>query len=106
MSPSFFFSLFWLLLLLHRQSIDLVRYSFLAAIGNLIVCIVALIIAAIFLNLPSNSAIRLEKYNTAISEYNSANNANAYTLTEDNVYYECGIGCESCENDGNEKQHN
>ncbi len=54
----------------------------------LIVGIVALIIAAIFLNLPSNSAIRLEKYNTAISEYNSANNANAYTLTEDNVYYD------------------
>jgi hypothetical protein len=57
----------------------------------LIVGILALIAATIIINIPKGSAVQLEKYNKAISDYNSKNNAQYSFIPEENVLKETKI---------------
>ena len=47
----------------------------------LLVGIVVLIVAAVIINLPTSASVTLEKYNTAISTYNSENSTSYNTLS-------------------------
>jgi len=54
----------------------------------LIVFVVGLIIITVVLAIPSKSSKNLNKYNEAITAYNTANSTSYTTLTKDNVYEE------------------
>ena len=54
----------------------------------LIVFVVGLIIITVVLAIPSSSTKNLNKYNEAITAYNTANSTSYTTLTKDNVYEE------------------
>lgn len=51
----------------------------------LILVLVAMIVTSICLSIPSAAEKRLEEFNTAITNYNSANSTSYGTLSEDNV---------------------
>ncbi len=51
----------------------------------LILVIVAMIVTTICLSIPSAAEKRLEEFNTAITEYNTANSTSYSTLGEDSV---------------------
>ncbi len=54
----------------------------------LIAGLLILIAVAIVINLPTSAEKSLSKYNTAISDYNSANSTQYQTLAKDNVFRE------------------
>ena len=51
----------------------------------LVLVIVAMIVTTICLSIPSAAEKRLEEFNTAITEYNTANSTSYSTLGEDSV---------------------
>lgn len=57
----------------------------------LLVGIVVLIVAAVIINLPTSASVTLEKYNTAISTYNSENSTSYNTLPENHVFKETSL---------------
>ena len=54
----------------------------------LLVAIVVMVAAAVVVNLPTSAEKQLEKYNTAITNYNSQNSTSYSTLPTDNVFRE------------------
>ena len=57
----------------------------------LICAIVVLIVAAILINIPTKASVQLDKYNNAITAYNTENSAQYSTLPSNHVFKEVSI---------------
>lgn len=64
------------------------KFKWTKELGFLILFIVVILIAAIFLNLPTNAEVKLSKYNDAIETYNSDNSTSYVTLASDHHFKE------------------
>ena len=53
--------------------------------------IVVLIVAAILINIPTKASVQLDKYNNAITAYNTKNSTQYSTIPENHVYKEVSI---------------
>ncbi|MGM9968995.1 MAG: hypothetical protein ACI35S_01195 [Anaeroplasma sp.] len=65
-----------------------VKFKLTKELVILVVALLAILTATIIMALPSNAAKTLEKYNDAITEYNSANSTSYSTLPEEHVFKE------------------
>lgn len=65
-----------------------VKFHFTKELLFLVLFIVAILGVTIYLAAPTNEAKTLEKYNNAITQFNTKNETNYNTLTEDHVFKE------------------
>ena len=64
------------------------KFVFTKELGILIGAIVAIIVATILLSIPNKTDRQIEKYNEAITEFNTANSTQYATITTEDVVYE------------------
>ena len=65
-----------------------VKFKLTKELVLLVTVLLAMIVATIVMSIPSHAERALERYNTAITEYNAANETQYAILGEDNVYDE------------------
>ncbi len=68
-----------------------VKFKWTKELIFLIVGIVVLIVAAVIINLPTSASVTLEKYNSAITTYNSTNSTEYSVLPTNHVFKETSI---------------
>lgn len=68
-----------------------VKFKWTKELVILLCSIVVFVVAAILINIPTKAAVQLDKYNTAITTYNTNNNTSYSTLPSKHVYKETSI---------------
>ena len=63
------------------------KFKFTKELGILIGLIVALVVATILLSIPNRTDRQIEKYNEAITEFNTANSTQYATITSEEIVY-------------------